>query len=94
VWLRAQGFEAAHAFELGLQAADDLSLVEHATANGAIIVTKDRDFVHLAAAKSDLRVVLVCIGNCSSRQLMDKFTRLLPEVLSHFDAGKRVVELR
>jgi predicted nuclease of predicted toxin-antitoxin system len=92
--LRAWGFEAAHVLDLGLETASDQAIWSRAREEDAIVVTKDRDFVQLAISQPGPRLVLVCIGNSTSRVLRDKFSELLPEVLNHFSAGQRVVELR
>jgi len=92
--LRAQGFEAVHVFDVGLEAADDSTIWDYAKDRDAIIVTKDRDFVQMDFTHPGPRIVLVCLGNSSNRLLMDKFFALLPAILGHFEAGQRIVELR
>jgi predicted nuclease of predicted toxin-antitoxin system len=42
-WLRAQGHEAAHVSDLGMQAASDAAIWDHALASSAAIITKDQD---------------------------------------------------
>lgn len=93
-FFRARGFEAIHAFDVGLETADDITLWEFAKARDGVIVTKDKDFVAMDAAQPGPRVILVCIGNSTNRVLLSRFERLLPEILGHFEAGRRLVELR
>jgi predicted nuclease of predicted toxin-antitoxin system len=43
-WLAAQGHEAAHVGDLGMQAGSDAAIWDHALANSSAIITKDEDF--------------------------------------------------
>ena len=43
-WLSANGHEAAHVGDLGMQAASDADIWDHALASSTAIVTKDEDF--------------------------------------------------
>lgn len=92
--LRAQGYDAVHASEVGLESATDKVLWEYAKTHDAIIVTKDTDFLRLNISEPGPRVILVCTGNCSNRILLEKFFARLPEIRAHFDSGNRLVELR
>jgi predicted nuclease of predicted toxin-antitoxin system len=44
VILRADGFDALHVVEVGLECADDLLILETARAEGRVCVTLDHDF--------------------------------------------------
>jgi predicted nuclease of predicted toxin-antitoxin system len=46
-WLRERGHEAVHVFEIGLIAASDEAVAARAEADGAVLVSKDEDFVTL-----------------------------------------------
>jgi predicted nuclease of predicted toxin-antitoxin system len=94
VWLRAQEFEATHVFDVGLGNSTDLAIWNYAKDRDAIIVTKDKDFVRMDVSNAGPRLVLVCVGNTSNQLLLDKFSRMLPDILGHFGSGMRVVELR
>jgi predicted nuclease of predicted toxin-antitoxin system len=48
-WLRSNGHDAVHAFELGLAAARDREILEHAARGGWIVLTSDLDFGDIAA---------------------------------------------
>ncbi|HVW71565.1 MAG TPA: DUF5615 family PIN-like protein [Candidatus Paceibacterota bacterium] len=91
--LRAEGFEALHAYEIGLGTATDATIWNYAGERNAIIVTKDDDFAKMSARKSGPFVILVCLGNCGNRELRTKFFSALPAILGHFDSGARLVEL-
>jgi predicted nuclease of predicted toxin-antitoxin system len=92
--LRAEGFEAFHVRDIGLEAADDSAVWKFATERDAIIVTKDKDFVRLDVSQPGPRVILVCTGNCSNNWLIARFSARLPQILAYFDSGVRLVELR
>ena len=44
-WIAGQGHTATHVLEMGLEAADDTLIWEHARATSAVIISKDEDFV-------------------------------------------------
>ncbi|MEA3032247.1 MAG: hypothetical protein QOH86_263, partial [Sphingomonadales bacterium] len=44
-WLEARGHAADHVFELGLHAASDAEIAAHAAETGAVLVSKDEDFL-------------------------------------------------
>jgi len=47
----------------------------------------------MSAANADGFVILVCLGNCKSRSLIERLAAALPTILNHFDAGASLVEL-
>jgi predicted nuclease of predicted toxin-antitoxin system len=94
MWIREQGLPARSLRELGLQCADDSTIWDLAKQETAIIVTKDEDFILLAAARPGPSVLWVRTGNLVNRLLLDCFRRSWPEVLAHLRSGARVVELR
>jgi predicted nuclease of predicted toxin-antitoxin system len=54
----------------GLDAADDLAVWSYAGANGLTIVSKDKDFVALSAAKGPPpKVIRLRVGNKPTRQV-------------------------
>ena len=55
----------------GLGGADDLSVWRHARESGWVIVTKDDDFLDLAAFHGPPPVVIrLVLGNCSNAQVL------------------------
>jgi len=46
-WLRERGYGAVHVFEIGMVAAGDAEIAARAEADGAVLVSKDEDFVTL-----------------------------------------------
>lgn len=49
VWLEQAGHDAVHVADVGLSAADDLPILEHARSEGRVVVTLDADFHMLLA---------------------------------------------
>jgi predicted nuclease of predicted toxin-antitoxin system len=61
---RANGHDAVHLLDLGMQRAADIEIWRQAHSNRAVIVTKDKDFASLAISRADVcPVILVRIGN-------------------------------
>ena len=93
--MREQGHEAQHVEDIGLREADDRSISIHALAIGAIVVTKDEDYVDLATRIADTPVVLwLRLGNATNRALIFWLSPRWPQVLSHLNNGSRLVEVR
>ena len=89
------GHDAAHVADLGLHGAGDGTIWREAARRGAVIVTKDEDFVgHGRFPDPAPPVVWVRIGNVSRRALLQRFLPLLPQVIDLIEAGERVVEIR
>ena len=82
-------------FEIGLQAADDPVIWEHARRENAVIISKDEDFVDRWLL-SEMPVALIWIrkGNCSNQALMAWFEPFWPETLKRLEQGERLIELR
>ena len=92
--LRAEGFEATHAFEINCATADDRVLSDFAKEKRAIVISKDRDFVALAALHGGPPIIHVRLGNCGNDRLIARFFASLSEILDKIDSGRKVVELR
>lgn len=94
-WLVSQGHEAQHVHDLGMAAAKDSAIWDHALATGACIVTKDEDFVLIKAAKpGGPPVVWVRIGNAIRRVLVQRFVTAWPAVQFKLDQGEDIIEIR
>lgn len=66
--------DSAHVQSLGLDAADDNQLWDHAKQNGFAIVTKDEDFNNLSVVRgSPPKVIWVQLGNCTTAQIEAAF---------------------
>jgi predicted nuclease of predicted toxin-antitoxin system len=94
-WLAAEGFEAMHTKDLGLEHAKDRAIWRYAKDNNFCIVTKDEDFVlYQVADTSGPKVVWVRIGNAIRRILLQRMAVAWPAVLIQLQQGALVVEVR
>ena len=91
-WLRSAGHEAQHVSEVRLQDADDARIRAWASDNGAVLITKDRDFV--PAGEAAIKVIWVRTGNVGTRVLIDRLAAALPQLIGHLNDGASLVELR
>jgi predicted nuclease of predicted toxin-antitoxin system len=94
-WIVSRGHQAVHVLDAGLQAADDPVIWEHARNKGAVVISKDEDFVDRWIL-SDRPVPLVWIrkGNCSNHALLDWLEPLWADVLKRLEQGEQLIELR
>jgi predicted nuclease of predicted toxin-antitoxin system len=93
-WLRGQGHDAIHVFEVGLAHLDDRELWSHAESEAQIIVSKDEDFLFLANQSGTAgRLLWVRLGNCRNAPLLAAFAAAFVTILAAFELGQTVVEL-
>lgn len=93
-WLAANGHEAAHVGDLGMQAASDATIWDHALASSSAIVTKDEDFAQRKALIDDgPRVVWIRLPNTRRRDLLVWFEAVLPDVLTALERGDTLIEV-
>lgn len=80
--------------DLGLRDATDQSIFETARKEGAIVMTKDSDFVSLLERfGSPPQVIWVTCGNTSNARLKEILTNTLPKALEILKAGEELVEI-
>jgi predicted nuclease of predicted toxin-antitoxin system len=92
--LAAGGHVAEHVNRIGLGNTSDSAIWEYAARTGATLVTKDEDFVALAAQEpAGPQVVWIRIGNISNDALWRALEPLLDEIVQSLNAGERVVEV-
>lgn len=92
-WLRERGHEAVHVFEIGMVAASDAEIATRAEADGAVLVSKDEDFVTLRLPDRFAFLWLRC-GNASNRALAAWLEPRWAQVDQLLSAGERFVEVR
>ena len=93
-WLAERGHTAEHVSDLGLQAADDRVLWDHALATQAVIVTKDEDFaLRRTLTATGPAIVWVRRGNTRRRELLAWFEPLLPTVVDLLARREPLVEI-
>ncbi len=94
-WLAAQGSDAAHVLDLGLEKASDADIWSRALAENRIVVSKDEDFFHLANRFGDPgRLLWLRVGNCRTAALLARLTKLWLAIEQAFASGQRIVEVR
>jgi predicted nuclease of predicted toxin-antitoxin system len=80
--------------DLGLRDAKDREIFAAAGAAGAIILTKDSDFVRLLEQQgSPPSVIWLTCGNTSDATLQRILARHLPDALQMLQSGERLVEI-
>ncbi|MBA16746.1 MAG: hypothetical protein CMN73_10385 [Sphingomonas sp.] len=92
-WLRERGHEAVHVFEIGMIAASDSEIAARAEADGAVLISKDEDFVTLRLPDRFAFVWLRC-GNATNRALMAWLDARWGQVEPLLVQGERFVEVR
>lgn len=94
-FLVAQGHDAEHVLNLGMDEADDRDIWSYIVSQGHVLITKDEDFLHLANRPGAFgSFVWVRLGNCRKQTLLAAFERALPQILISLQEGQRVVEVR
>ena len=92
-WLEDRGHEATHVGAIGMVAASDAAIAARAAADGAVLVSKDEDFVTLRRPDRFALVWLRC-GNATNRVLFTWLAPRWPEVERLLEKGERFAEVR
>lgn len=92
-WLRERGHEAVHVFEIGMVGASDMEIAARAEADGAVLMSKDEDFVTLRLPDRFAFLWLRC-GNATNRALATWLEVRWGQIESMLEAGERFVEAR
>jgi predicted nuclease of predicted toxin-antitoxin system len=93
-WLVAQGHEAEHVGDRGMQTASDAVIWDYALASAAAIVTKDEDFAQRKVlTTTGQTVVWMRLPNTRRRELLAWFETILPDVLAALERGETLVEV-
>ena len=91
-WLQARGHEAVHVQQLGMGASGDAEIADHAEAEGAVLISKDEDFMILRQPDRFALLWLRC-GNATSRALAAWLEARWERVEELLGMGERLVEL-
>lgn len=92
--LRGRGLDAIHTADLGMLAATDAMIWDEAVARSAVLVTKDRDFAMLRAARRSGPFILwIRFGNMNNRTLIAQILRAMQRVIKAIERGDAVIEL-
>jgi predicted nuclease of predicted toxin-antitoxin system len=93
-WLKDKGADAIHVLDLDLADAPDATLWGIAEPSGAYIMTRDSDFLVIAAAAKRGGVVHLRMGQCTSAQMFERLEAAWTAIARAVDAGQRIVEVR
>ena len=94
-WIEdAQNIRAVHVSEIGLLTAEDPVIFEKARAAGAVVLTKDEDFVQLQERRgAPPQLVWLTCGNLSNRQLKQLLLSRWKRTIELLRAGEPLVEI-
>ena len=94
-WLTAmQGVEASALRDLGLRDAEDSRVFFAARHQGAIVMSKDRDFVDLVLKHGPPpQIIWITCGNTSNARLQQILERVWPAVFQLLTAGEKLIEV-
>jgi predicted nuclease of predicted toxin-antitoxin system len=86
--------EAYSARHLGLRHAKDREIFFAAREAGAVVMTKDRDFVFLVELLgSPPQVIWITCGNTSNERLREVLRTRFPQAMELLRRGERIVEI-
>jgi predicted nuclease of predicted toxin-antitoxin system len=92
-WLRERRHEAVHVFEAGMIAASDEAIAARAEADGAVLISKDEDFVTLRLPDRFAFLWLRC-GSATNRALTAWLEARWERIEALLEEGERFVEVR
>ncbi|MBD1878473.1 DUF5615 family PIN-like protein [Coleofasciculus sp. FACHB-T130] len=88
------GVTAVALRDIGLRDAEDFEIFEAAKAQGAIVMTKDRDFVDLVDRYGvPPQIIWLTCGNTSNTRLREILSATLPDALELLRSGEMLVEI-
>ena len=94
-WIESQfGVECSHIRNLGLRDNEDFEIYREAKVSGAVIISKDKDFVDLSIRLGPPpQILLVTCGNTSNNRLQEIFKNAFGDALKFIKAGEPIVEI-
>lgn len=94
-WLAMHGHRAEHVADLGMAGETDWAIWARATADGAVLLTKDADFVAIRQ-RVDVgpAVCWLRIGNAANPEFLTWIESVFPVVLAAIEAGETIIEVR
>jgi predicted nuclease of predicted toxin-antitoxin system len=93
-WIAANGHEAQHVHDIGLEGASDGAIWREAARSNAVIMTKDEDFIHLSRLGEGPQVIWVTSGNTKRQVLLNRMVAIFSQIVAALEAGERIVEVR
>ena len=94
-WIREElGLDARSLDQLGLRHATDSRIFREAAAEGAVILTKDRDFALLAtSSRTPAHVIWLRCGNASTARIRLILASGLTAAVESIEHGARLIEI-
>lgn len=93
-WIEGSDVQSIHVSEIGLLAAEDPEIFEKARSSGAIVMTKDEDFVHLQEQRgAPPQLVWLTCGNISNSELRTLVLSRWEQVVRLLRAGEPLIEI-
>ena len=93
-WLAANGHEAEHVADRGMQSALDSVIWDYALQASVVIVTKDEDFAQRKAlTDAGPSVVWIRLPNTRRRELLAWFETVLPDIVAALIRGETLIEV-
>ena len=92
-WLAERGHEASHVADRGMTGASDAAIASAAETEGAILVTKDEDFVALRLPDR-FGLLWLRVGNATNAALFAWLEPRWSQIESLLGSGERFVEVR
>jgi predicted nuclease of predicted toxin-antitoxin system len=87
--------ECVHVREVGLREAEDPEIFQKARDSGAVVMTKDEDFVHLVARNGPPpQVIWVTSGNMPNDRFKILLLKTLQDAIALIASGETVVEIQ
>lgn len=84
-----------HVRDIGLREAEDPEIFRQARDAGAVVMTKDEDFVHLVERNgAPPQVIWVTCGNMSNARFKSLLVETFRDAMSLIASGEAVVEIR
>jgi len=96
-WINAQGWgiQAFAVRDVGLRDASDAAIFRAARKAGVVVMTKDRDFLHLLFEQGPPpQVIWLRVGNSSNQALQAVLLRTLDQAITSLRDGEPWVEIR
>lgn len=89
-----EGLEAIALRDLGLRDSEDVEIFEAARSSGAIVVSKDSDFLDMFNRLGPPpQVIWIRCGNTSNAQMRRVLTGALPAAIALLSQGEPLVEI-
>ncbi|RFP08476.1 MULTISPECIES: DUF5615 family PIN-like protein [unclassified Duganella] len=94
-YLTGLSWKSIHVADVGLDAADDLTIWRYAIKNNLVIVTRDADFSNRSKVQGFIppQIIWVRCGNCSKSILFTKLKSAMPNIYQAIAAGQPIIEI-